>query len=465
MSNNFQNICWSSTLSLFATGSNDGNYFDSVVTSPDGINWTRRTPDGTISYLVRDITWIQELNLFILIGNTSAPYPVIYTSPDGITWTQRFNPPATNTPTSICWSPELSLAVAVTTSTTGYTSSNGTTWTSRVALVANRICWSPELLLFVAVGNNIIGYSSTGTSWTTITPPASNTWTGVCWSSELYLFVAVSSSGTGNRVMTSPNGINWTTRASPADITWNHLCWSPELSLFVAVASTGATGRIMSSSDGILWTISGGTSTSSSDLSGICWSPELSVFTACAIGGSTGNRILTSNLGFPNSKSTLLVSPAHLTYNDQTGSIAVTGALSKGSGTFDITHPLDSSKRLVHSFIEGPRCDLIYRGHVQLQNGTAVVNIDSDSVAQSDCAMTEGTFETLTTNPVYYLQNYTSFDSVRGIISGNQLTIVCENPLSSDTIHWYVIAERKDPFIKSWDRTNENGYLITEYSK
>lgn len=464
MSNNFQNICWSSTLSLFATGSNDGNYYDSIITSPDGINWTRRTPNAITSFLIYDMSWIEELSLFILLAGTGDGRPYIYTSPDGITWTLRFNPTVTVAGTSICWSPELSLVATVTSSTTGYTSPDCITWTSRVALAANRICWSPELLLFVAVGNNIIGYSSTGTSWTTITPPVSNTWTSVCWSSELYLFVAVSSSGTGNRVMTSPNGINWTTRASPADITWNHLCWSPELSLFVAVASTGATGRIMTSSDGILWTISGGTSTSSLSLNGICWSPELSIFAACATGGSTGNRILTSNLGLPNSESTLLVSPAHLTYNDQTGSIAVTGALSKGSGTFDITHPLDSSKRLVHSFIEGPRCDLIYRGSVQLQNGTAIVNIDSDSVAEPDCAMTQGTFETLTTNPVYYLQNYTSFDSVRGSISGNQLTILCENPTSSDLIHWYIIAERKDPFIKSWDRTNANGHLITEHS-
>ena len=91
-----------------------------------------------------------------------------------------------------------------------------------------------------------------------------------------------------------------------------------------------------------------------------------------------------------------------------------------------------------------------------------MVTIDSDCVAESNCAMTQGTFESLTTNPVINLQNYTSFDRVRGILSGNTLTILCENQMSSDTIHWYVMAERKDPFIKSWDRTNENGYLITE---
>jgi hypothetical protein len=39
----------------------------------------------------------------------------------------------------------------------------------------------------------------------------------ITWAPELGLFVAVSISGTGNRVMTSPDGINWTTRNSGPD--------------------------------------------------------------------------------------------------------------------------------------------------------------------------------------------------------------------------------------------------------
>jgi hypothetical protein len=232
-------------------------------------------------------------------------------------------------------------------------------------------------------------------------------------------FVAVSSSSSGvsigNRVMSSSNGINWVTRASAANIIWRDVTWSAELSRFVSVANSG-----------------------------------------------TGIRVMTSAIALPNSE-TFLVSPAHMTCNQQNGSITITGALSKGSGTFDIIHPLNSSKRLVHSFIEGPRCDLIYRGTTQLQNGSAVVNLDLDSVAEQDCAMIQGTFESLTTNPVIKLQNHTSFKRVRGTIYGNTLNIMCEDTSSSDTIHWYVMAERKDPFIKTWERTNENGYLITEY--
>ena len=153
---------------------------------------------------------------------------------------------------------------------------------------------------------------------------------------------------------------------------------------------------------------------------------------------------------------------------DTSGNVTVYGALSKGSGSFDITHPLhsnDKTKRLVHSFIEGPRCDLIYRGKVQLVNGTATINIDSDCVEETDCEMTQGTFEALCANPRFFLQNPSSFSRLKGSISGNILSVVCEDQNSSDIIYWSVIAERKDNFIKQWDRTNANGYLITEYEK
>jgi len=81
--------------------------------------------------------------------------------------------------------------------------------------------------------------------WTTQASAADNAWLGVCWSPELSLFCAVSSSGAGNRVMTSPNGVTWTLRTSAADNTWISVCWSPELSLFCAVAFTGTGNRAM----------------------------------------------------------------------------------------------------------------------------------------------------------------------------------------------------------------------------
>jgi hypothetical protein len=61
------------------------------------------------------------------------------------------------------------------------------------------------------------------------------------------LFVAVSTSGSGNRVMTSPDGITWTLRTSAADNQWNGVCWASDLGLFAAVASSGTGNRVMTS--------------------------------------------------------------------------------------------------------------------------------------------------------------------------------------------------------------------------
>ncbi len=144
----------------------------------------------------------------------------------------------------------------------------------------------------------------------------------------------------------------------------------------------------------------------------------------------------------------------------------INGTLSKGGGSFEINHPIQTGTRLVHSFIEGPRCDLIYRGLVQLQNGFANVNIDTDCTFNPESAMTTGTFVALCANPQVFLQNEDGFDRVKGKVSGNLLSIVCENSQnSSDYISWMVVAERKDPFIKTWNRTDNNGFLITEHKK
>jgi hypothetical protein len=144
--------------------------------------------------------------------------------------------------------------------------------------------------------------------------------------------------------------------------------------------------------------------------------------------------------------------------------LQVIGAINATTKNFDIPHPTQPSKRLVHSCIEGPRIDLLYRGSVTLVGGVGVVEINRDSTSSPECAMTPGTFEALTVHPVFYLQNTTSFDRVIGALTGATLTIRCQNPQSTDVIAWMVIAERADEGVKSAAHTNKEGRLITEYS-
>ena len=157
------------------------------------------------------------------------------------------------------------------------------------------ITWAPELGLFVAVAYSGTGdrvmTSPNGINWTTRSTPVDNDWIGLTWSSELGLLVATSTSGTGNRVMTSPDGINWTTRSNPVDNNWYGITWAPELGLFVAVASSGTGNLVMTSSDGINWTTR--SSAADNNWYGITWAPELGLFITSSWSGS-GNRVMTS---------------------------------------------------------------------------------------------------------------------------------------------------------------------------
>jgi hypothetical protein len=147
-----------------------------------------------------------------------------------------------------------------------------------------------------------------------------------------------------------------------------------------------------------------------------------------------------------------------LTVNSSANTV-IAGSLSKASGSFRIDHPLlelEETHQLVHSFIEGPQADLIYRGKVNLVNGTATVNIDTAST------MTEGTFVALCRDVQCFTTNESDWTAVRGSVTGNILTIEAEDNTSTASISWMVIGERKDKHMMVTDWTDDNGKVIVE---
>ena len=142
------------------------------------------------------------------------------------------------------------------------------------------------------------------------------------------------------------------------------------------------------------------------------------------------------------------------------GAVNVVGSLSKGSGSFKIDHPLvgmSTTHNLVHSFIEGPQADLIYRGKVDLVDGSATVNIDTAG------RMTEGTFDALCTNVQCFTSNETDWTAVKGSVSGNVLTITAQDNTSTANCKldsWLVKEKTKHMIDTEW--TDDNGRVITE---
>jgi hypothetical protein len=178
--------------------------------------------------------------------------------------------------------------------------------------------------------------------------------------------------------------------------------------------------------------------------------------TFTSAGGSTGNTIFADGgqgLVLGGNGATALT----FSYNSTTATFA--GAVSKASGTFKIDHPLESlsaTHQLVHSFIEGPRVDLIYRGIVNLLSGRATINIDTAS------GMSEGTFVALNRETQFFITNQSGWNNIKGSLQGNILNIEAEDTNSTDTIAWMVIGERQDKHIKDTDWTDSNGKPILE---
>jgi len=144
------------------------------------------------------------------------------------------------------------------------------------------------------------------------------------------------------------------------------------------------------------------------------------------------------------------------------GNATFAGSLSKGSGSFKISHPLPAkaeTHHLVHSFIEGPQADLIYRGYVDLVDGQATVNIDTAG------RMSEGTFEVLCTNVSCFTSNESDWIAVKGSVTGNVLTIAAQDATATSKVSWMVVGERKDQHMIDTDWTDAAGRVITEPEK
>lgn len=131
----------------------------------------------------------------------------------------------------------------------------GAEWTARPSAADNE--WRSVAYgngTFVAVSSSGVGNrvmtSPDGNTWTSRTSAADNEWRSIAFGSGT--FVAVASSGVGNRVMTSPDGVTWTSRTSAADNSWSGVTWGA--GIFVAVSSDGVS-QVMTSPTGVTWTI------------------------------------------------------------------------------------------------------------------------------------------------------------------------------------------------------------------
>ena len=175
-----------------------------------------------------------------------------------------------------------------------------------------------------------------------------------------------------------------------------------------------------------------------------------------------GNLVINADINAEGSSPKILLKvtgTTGITVRD-TGNVDIAGALSKGSGSFKIDHPLKpETHHLVHSFVEAPQADNIYRGKVALVDGSATVDLDNAG------RMTEGTFVLLNANIQCFTSNEDGWTSIKGSVSGNTLTIQAQDASCTDTVSWLVIGERHDQHMIDTGWTDAAGRVITEPEK
>jgi len=197
-----------------------------ILTSPDGINWTDRTPEGVLG-LIRDISWTGSQ--LIAVGSAG----LILTSPDGIQWTTQnsgtdrwLNAVSSNNDLIVITGGDHFNQDGV--GGTILTSSDGSNWTPINGLDENidlvDVTWTGSF--FTAVGGvfnqeldnaSKILTSHDGLNWTTNNPGINSIIEDVYWTGSKLLAV----SNTNSALLTSFDGNSWTLSPTPSGNTQN----------------------------------------------------------------------------------------------------------------------------------------------------------------------------------------------------------------------------------------------------
>ncbi len=203
----WRSVGYSADLDLFvAVGS------ACVMTSPDAITWTDRTTPGTnftpLNFITgfsgRKVLWVSELSKWVVVGAVQSSFTQLMTSLDGINWSRGTMPTETNW-VDMAWSPTLELLVATGIADIGSIdpkkaySANGTSWT-----IGNfdqdfdgfGVDWAPEIEMFYAAYGTDFGaegaaYSTDGINWINTAPHciALGTCKDVIWFPPAEVFV------------------------------------------------------------------------------------------------------------------------------------------------------------------------------------------------------------------------------------------------------------------------------------
>ena len=283
-----------------------------IMTSSDGITWiSRNAPSSTSSNAWSCVAYVTS-SIFVgsafvaMASNATTASGSVITSPDGVTWTSQTGPSIVEKWSSL--SSNGSVIVATSFSGSGSTnrcassslsSTIGTSWSNDTsANTKNYVSVSVNSSNnFCAVANDgtthcVMVSTNNGSTWTAgTTNPTSGVWNGIATNNTIW--VAVGNAGV---VMTTTvgNEANWTAQTSHNTLNWTCVTYGD--GYFVALSSSGSGNRVMTSPDGITWTLQ--TSSANNNWISVAYSSTLTKFVTIT-GDSVSNNVMVGTITTP----------------------------------------------------------------------------------------------------------------------------------------------------------------------
>lgn len=208
-----------------------------VVTSSDGVTWTRATANAGFSTL-NDVTYAQSR--YVAVGEAGR----VFTSTDAVTWTER----ATGSTTQrLAAGASPTLFVVAGASGSLLTSPDGSTWTARTSGTTNVLRGATfGNNRYVVVGDNgTVLQSADGTAWTAATSGTTAQLTNVSYFDNVG-FLAVGASGA---MLNSTDGITWRIVDTGVTDAIGAIAQTP----IGFLAPIGNAGTLLMSLDGLNW--------------------------------------------------------------------------------------------------------------------------------------------------------------------------------------------------------------------
>jgi len=216
------------------------------VSSDGGLNWTAIDP--TVAHAAEWTAITYGGGRFVAVSYS--PGRKVLTSLDAVTWTAIDADVASSTIDQTQWRDVAygnGRFVAVSHFGRSMSSLDGVTWTVTTGLPVGAYDVAFGNGTFVAVSNagaSRVMTSTDGVNWTAPSlsgAPATSAWNDITWDPTDGRFVAVGTAA----VMTSPDGEVWFTRSVPAANTWQAVIAGADM--LIAASSTGSGNRIMTS--------------------------------------------------------------------------------------------------------------------------------------------------------------------------------------------------------------------------